>query len=152
MPFGWGRGFGRGLGWWGNPYVCARFPWLPRWWWTGMYGPITPFTGTLGMPYSPYYASPYGQYSTYATSAPTAAPWTTYTPYYAPPYSTYAPPATAMPNMMYPSPYAPSPYPTGTEIPQIPKEQERQMLEGQAAALQQQLDQIKKKLEELSRM
>ena len=32
---GWiygGRGFGRG--WWGlNPYVCARFPWLPRGWW-----------------------------------------------------------------------------------------------------------------------
>jgi len=147
MPFGWGRGFGRGFGWWGNPYVCARFPWLPRWWWTGMYGPMTPFTGAPGMPYTPY-----GQYGTYATSAPTAAPWTTYTPYYAPPYSTYAPPAPAMPSMAYPSPYTPSPYPTGAEIPQIPKEQEKQMLEGQAAALQQQLDQIKKRLEELSKM
>jgi hypothetical protein len=80
-------------------------------------------------------------------SAPTVAPWTTYTPYYAPPYS-----MNAMPNMTYPSPYAPSPYPTGTEIPQIPKEQERQVLEGQAAALQQQLDQIKKRLEEFSKM
>lgn len=147
MPFGWGRGFGRGFGWGGNPYVCARFPWLPRRWWTGMYGPMTPFTGAPGMHYTPY-----GQYGTYATSVPTAAPWTTHTPYYAPPYSTYAPPTTAMPNMMYPSPYAPSPYPTGAEIPQIPKEQERQMLEGQAAALQQQLDQIKKRLEELSKM
>lgn len=144
MPFGWGRGFGRGFGGGGNPYVCARFPWLPRWWWTGMYGPTTPFTGAPGMPYD--------QYSTYATSAPTAAPWTTYTPYYAPPYSTYAPPAPAMPSMTYPSPYAPSPYPTSMEIPQIPNEQERQMLEGQAAALQQQLDQIKKRLEELSKM
>jgi len=33
--FGWGRG---------NPFpFCRWFPWLPRWWWTGMYGPITPF-------------------------------------------------------------------------------------------------------------
>jgi len=38
------------------------------------------------------------------------------------------------------------------DIPQIPKEQERQMLESQTAALQQQLDQIKKRLEELSKM
>jgi len=42
---GWLYGFGRG--WWGYPYapwVCARFPWLPRWWWAyplyswGFYG------------------------------------------------------------------------------------------------------------------
>lgn len=25
-----GRGYGRGSS---NPRVCARFPWLPRWWW-----------------------------------------------------------------------------------------------------------------------
>ena len=144
MPFGRGWfGWGGGRGWGrGNPYpFCRNFPWLPRWWWTGMYGPITPFTGAPRMPY--------GQYS---TSALTAAPWTTYTPYYAPPHSMYTPPTTAMPSMMYPSPYVPSPYPTGTEIPQNPKEQERQMLEGQAAALQQQLNQIKKRLEELSKM
>lgn len=126
--FGWGRGRGGGRGWgrgWsGNPYVCARFPWLPRWWWTGMYGPMTPFTGTSGMPYSPYYESS---------------------------YSPYATPTTAMPSMTYPSPYAQSPYSTGMALPQIPKEQEKQMLEGQAAALQQQLDQIKKRLEELSK-
>ncbi len=24
---------------WGR---CRRFPWLPRWWWTSMYGAITP--------------------------------------------------------------------------------------------------------------
>jgi len=29
---GWGRG---------NPYpFCRFFPWLPRWWWSGMYGPV----------------------------------------------------------------------------------------------------------------
>ena len=45
MP-GWARAayglpaFGRG--WFrGNPYpFCRWFPWLPRWWWTGMYGPV----------------------------------------------------------------------------------------------------------------
>lgn len=37
------------------------------------------------------------------------------------------------------------------EDPQIPKEQEKQMLESQAAALQQQLDQIKERLEELGK-
>jgi hypothetical protein len=29
------------------PYLgwsrCRRFPWLPRWWWTGIYGPIQPY-------------------------------------------------------------------------------------------------------------
>ncbi|GEM_PF-326440 len=151
---GWGRGwaFGRGFGWWSNPYTCARFPWLPRWWWTGMYGPITPFTGAPRMSNSPYYESPHDRYSTYTTSAPTAVIGTTYTPYYAPLYSPYPTLVTATPSMMYSSPYAASPYSTGAETPQIPKEQERQMLEGQATALQQQLDQIKKKLEELSGM
>jgi hypothetical protein len=36
---GWLYGYGRGLGYvYGldsgfSPYTCARFPWLPRWWW-----------------------------------------------------------------------------------------------------------------------
>lgn len=52
--FGWRGGRGRGRG---NPYpFCRNFPWLPRGWWTGMYGPMTPFTGT---PRMPYYAPPY---------------------------------------------------------------------------------------------
>ena len=38
------------------------------------------------------------------------------------------------------------------QMPQIPKEQEIQMLEGQARMLGQQLQQIKKRLEELSKM
>ncbi|MHC1567019.1 MAG: hypothetical protein ACXQT5_00945 [Candidatus Syntropharchaeia archaeon] len=47
MPFGFGRGwFGRGW-WYGGR--CWRFPWLPRWWWTGMYGPWYP---------APYYSYP----------------------------------------------------------------------------------------------
>jgi len=35
---GWLFGFGRWL--WSypyNPWVCARFPWLPRWWWAYPY-------------------------------------------------------------------------------------------------------------------
>ena len=27
-------GYGRGYGYTGDPTKCARFPWLPRWWWT----------------------------------------------------------------------------------------------------------------------
>ncbi|RLG56103.1 MAG: hypothetical protein DRN95_07210 [Candidatus Hydrothermarchaeota archaeon] len=34
---GWVYGYGRGYGGWywyrGDPTRCARFPWLPRWWW-----------------------------------------------------------------------------------------------------------------------
>ena len=29
---------------------CRRFPWLPRWWWTGIYGEITPYTTPNMMP------------------------------------------------------------------------------------------------------
>lgn len=33
---GWGRGWFRG-----NPFgFCRWFPWLPRWWWSGIYGPV----------------------------------------------------------------------------------------------------------------
>jgi hypothetical protein len=55
---GLGRGFwsgfgpGRGMGM-GNPYpFCRNFSWLPRWWWTGMYGPIVP---SYSYPYPYYY-------------------------------------------------------------------------------------------------
>jgi prephenate dehydrogenase len=34
-------GFGLGFG---DPYTfCRRFPWLPRWWWSGIYRPLTPY-------------------------------------------------------------------------------------------------------------
>jgi hypothetical protein len=29
--YGYGRGYG--MGYRADPAVCARFPWLPRWWW-----------------------------------------------------------------------------------------------------------------------
>jgi len=138
MPFGMGPYGWMGI--FGYPYWgwrCRWFPWLPRWWWTGIYGPITPFTGAPWMPYSPY--------SSYAL---TAVPWTAfYAPYYMSSYGTYAPPTTAMPNVAYPFPYL-----AGAEAPQIPREQEIEMLESQAAALQQQLDQIRKRLEELGKI
>ena len=46
MPYGMGP-----WGWFQGPYAypywgigrCRWFPWLPRWWWTGMYGPVTPY-------------------------------------------------------------------------------------------------------------
>jgi len=51
-----GRWFGRGFGWYGNPYpFCWRFPWLPRRWWSSMNW-INPWT----MPYYSYY--PYSPY------------------------------------------------------------------------------------------
>ncbi|MDI6639601.1 MAG: DUF5320 domain-containing protein [Methanocellales archaeon] len=89
---GFGMGFGFGLG------FCRWFPWMPRWWWTGMYGPITP----------------YG----YVAAAPT-------------------PPTGGYLYDLWGAPIA------------IPKEQEVAMLEEQARFLEQQLDQIKKRLEEL---
>ncbi len=59
---GFGRGFwsgfgpGRGMGM-GNPYpYCRNFPWLPRRWWTGMYGAMAPSLGTYPVP---YYGYPY---------------------------------------------------------------------------------------------
>ncbi|MBN1455945.1 MAG: hypothetical protein JW945_06825, partial [Methanomicrobia archaeon] len=61
-----GRGMGRGRGFrsgfgpgrgMGNPYpFCRNFPWLPRGWWTGMYGPVAP----AAYP-APYYGAPYGR-------------------------------------------------------------------------------------------
>lgn len=46
MPYGMGP-----WGWFQGPYAypywgwgrCRWFPWLPRWWWTGMYGPLRPY-------------------------------------------------------------------------------------------------------------
>ncbi|MGB9717554.1 MAG: DUF5320 domain-containing protein [Thermoproteota archaeon] len=42
MPYGMGP-----WGWFTYPYWawwrCRWFPWLPRWWWMGIYGPITPY-------------------------------------------------------------------------------------------------------------
>jgi len=65
MRPGWLYGFGRGWGlrWGGypyNPWVCARFPWLPRWWWAYP-GYYTPWAYG-GYPWAP--RRPYGYYPT----------------------------------------------------------------------------------------
>ncbi len=54
--FGPGRGMGMGMGMsMGNPYpFCRNFPWLPRRWWTGMYGAMAPALGTYPVPYYGY--------------------------------------------------------------------------------------------------
>lgn len=49
MPFGMGPwGWGAAPYAYGYPYRfwwrCRWFPWLPRWWWTGLYGSMTPYT------------------------------------------------------------------------------------------------------------
>ncbi len=68
MRPGWLYGFGRGWGlrwWWGyNPWVCARFPWLPRWWWAypgyWAYGGYPwPPRWPYAYPYTPVYPYPW---------------------------------------------------------------------------------------------
>jgi len=84
--FGFGRGFGRWL--WGypyNPWVCARSPWLPRWWWAyPKYKYGLPYTG-YGLPYTAYgwgywypwsaYAHPYAAYPSWHFPAPYMGYW-----------------------------------------------------------------------------
>ena len=79
VGYGRGLGYGRGIGYgYGrasyNPYVCQRFPWLPRWWWanpahgyTAPYRSAYPGYGgypTPGYPraYPSYVPSPYPRY------------------------------------------------------------------------------------------
>ncbi len=50
MPYGIGP-----WGWLLDPYAyvywrCRRFPWLPRWWWAGIYRPIPPYPAPYWMP------------------------------------------------------------------------------------------------------
>jgi len=62
---GYGRRLGYGYGRAYDPWVCQRFPWLPRWWWAqpAVQGYRTPATG-YGYPRWPYpgYAAPYPGY------------------------------------------------------------------------------------------
>ena len=44
--YGRGMGYGRGYGY-ATPYSCAKFPWLPRWWWADpKYGSSWPYPPT----------------------------------------------------------------------------------------------------------
>lgn len=54
---GWLFGFSRGWAYSFNPWVCARFPWLPRWWWAyPQYGwRFYTYPYWLPMPYIPYW-------------------------------------------------------------------------------------------------
>jgi len=39
--------------WYPYAYWCWWLPWLSRWWWTGIYGPITPYmlpSAYMGLP------------------------------------------------------------------------------------------------------
>jgi len=63
--FGRGAGAGGGYGWPGNPYpYCRYFPWLPRRWWSGIYGPISPWSAPL------WPAGTYAPYPTTGTASP----------------------------------------------------------------------------------
>lgn len=42
---GYGRGYGLGYGYTVDPTKCARFPWLPRWWWAN-----PDYRGTVPVP------------------------------------------------------------------------------------------------------
>lgn len=46
---GYGGGYGRGYGYGftgTDPTKCARFPWLPRWWWSNPDTAVVPETGS----------------------------------------------------------------------------------------------------------
>ena len=61
---GYGLGYGRGVGWRYSynldPSRCAKFPWLPRWWWTNpSYSGTYPVpTTTIAAPATPYISEP----------------------------------------------------------------------------------------------
>lgn len=53
MAYGYPYWGGPQWGWRGR---CRRFPWLPRWWWSGMYGPMSPYGA---VPYeAPHWGAP----------------------------------------------------------------------------------------------
>ncbi|MGQ9744263.1 MAG: hypothetical protein ACUVQW_06585 [Candidatus Bathycorpusculaceae bacterium] len=82
--FGFDREFGRW--WWGypyNPWVCARFPWLPRWWWVYpqyWYGPPyasyrLPYSAYGGGYWYPWSVYPYAAYPYWFPSTPYIGYW-----------------------------------------------------------------------------
>jgi len=135
--YGRGMGYGRGYGYYSagygrgsvSPYSCARFPWLPRWWWDDpKYGsswpyPPTPNTGAeLDRLQTERMAleKDIEAMRRHVEEGTTPATWPTQPlPY----YGTGA--------------YAPSP------------EQEKELLEGQMTAIASQMEAIKKRLEEI---
>jgi hypothetical protein len=127
----YGAGYGRGYGYYGStsPYSCARFPWLPRWWWADpKYGssmpyPPAPDTGTELERLQAERAAlenSIEEMRRHVEAGTTPATWPTQ------PFPYYGAGA-----------YAPSP------------EQEKNLLEGQMTAISSQMEAIKKRLEEI---
>ena len=124
MRFGFGLGF------------CKGFPWLPRWWWTGMYGPITPYApGWMRFGFSS------GLVGRSSTGLSPAAQYLTDTGQLQQ-FTSYMVQATSAPTM-------PTGMPPAYCASVFKGAQEVAMPEIQAKMLEQQLEQIKKRLEEL---
>jgi len=137
--YGRGMGYGRGYGYYGagygrgyssvSPYSCARFPWLPRWWWDDpKYGsslpyPPTPDTGAeLDRLQAERMAleTSIEEMRKHVEAGTMPATWPTQPlPYYGV------------------GAFAPSP------------EQEKKLLEGQMTAISSQMEAIQKRLEEI---
>lgn len=135
MGYGVGMGYGRGYRYYSSaygaasPYSCARFPWLPRWWWADpKYGssypyPPTPDTSSELNRLQEERAAlekSIEEMKRHVEEGTTPATWPAHPlPYYG---------AGA---------YAPSP------------EQEKKLLEEQMTAISSQMEAIKKRLEEI---
>ena len=126
--YGYGRGLGYGYGYY-SPYVCARFPWLPRWWWAN-----PSYRSNLAYPPAPDPSAELERLEAergalmreieemkkHIAEGTTPATW---------PHA----------------PYGPTPFPATTPG------QERQFLEQQRGLIASQMEAIKKRLEELGK-
>jgi hypothetical protein len=139
--YGYGRGLGLGrgygLGYYGSgyrysPYVCQRFPWLPRWWWANpSYGyswPYPPSPDPQGeldrlQVEKEALAKAIEEMRRHVEEGTTPTTWPQY------PQTYYG-----VPPFMAPSP-----------------DQEKTFLEQQSSAIEAQMEDIRKRLEELER-
>lgn len=129
---GWLYGYGRGLGFGrgpSNPWVCQRFPWLPRWWWAAQTPEaalemLESYLERLGSDREPLRQGIEARIDELKKLIKEGTP------------TTAAPPVGPTPFWNL-APYMPTP------------EQEKKMLEQQAEALERQIETIRKRLEEL---
>ncbi len=129
VGYGYGRGVGYGYGT-SSPYVCQRFPWLPRWWWADPQARYSPaYTPTLdpSTELKRLEAEREAMMRDIEEMKKHLAEGTTPTTW----------------PMWPPAPYGPAPFAAATP------EQERQFLEQQEKAISSQMDAIKKRLEEV---
>jgi len=131
VGYGRGLGYGRGYGYSStSPYSCARFPWLPRWWWAD-----PKYQGGVPYPSTPdpqaelerlqaereTLARDIDEMKRHVEQGTVPSTWPRSTPYYSG------------------NPYTASP------------EQEKQFLEEQMGAITSQTEAIKKRLQELEK-